>query len=534
MMNEHSERSGNQDHAANQRTLHKGDEIELTIENLAFGGEGIAKIQIGERFFTIFVEEVVPGDKVLVQINHKKSSWARGFVKKLIEPSLLRIRPRCKHFADLAKAPEVQKNSANLSGKMATVPKGCGGCAWQFLSYEDQLKFKEQQVRDAFERIGNVKNPPVLPIMGVAREPWFYRNKMEFSFHKTLDGRIDLGLHCKRQHYDVIELTECFLLGDYVGELVKEAREFFRKLDAEKKLDPEIILKTLTIREGKHTGEKMLILTAENGKVEGDGDNVEFARMANSSLPAGNAASRPLESFKNWALDFFQKRNLQLNSLYFIHIQSQKGKRTELKEYLIHGKPTIREEIHLDEKMALTFDISPQAFFQPNTLQAGKLYSVAMQAAKLQGKEIVYDLFCGTGTIGIFCAQRAKKVYGIELNASALENARQNAQLNNVKNVEFFVGDVDHLLSELKEEPDVIIVDPPRNGLMPSVVAQLIEKLQKSKSLSRLVYVSCNPSTMARDAQLLIKGGYVLKSVQPVDMFPQTYHIENVALFERA
>lgn len=519
----------------NQQTLHKGDEIELTIENLAFGGEGIAKIQIGERFFTIFVEEVVPGDKVLVQIGHKKSNWARGSVKKLIEPSLLRIRPRCKHFADLA------KNDAQ--------PKGCGGCAWQFLSYEDQLKFKEQQVRDAFERIGNVKNPPVLPIMGVAREPWFYRNKMEFSFHKTLDGRIDLGLHCKRQHYDVIELTECFLLGDYVGELVQDAREFFRKLDAEKKLDPEMILKTLTIREGKHTGEKMLILTAENGKVKGDGGNVEFARVANSSLSAGNAADRPLEAFKNWALDFFQKRNLKLHSLHFIHIQNQKGKRTELKEYLIHGKPTIREEIHLDENLVdqamaenaqkqvvnhvLTFDISPQAFFQPNTLQAGKLYSVAMQAAKLQGKEIVYDLFCGTGTIGIFCAQRAKKVYGIELNASALENARQNADLNKVKNVEFFVGDVDHLLSELKEEPNVIIVDPPRNGLMPSVVAQLIEKLQKSKSLSRLVYVSCNPSTMARDAQLLIKGGYVLKSVQPVDMFPQTYHIENVALFER-
>lgn len=482
----------------NERTLHKGDEIELTIENLAFGGEGLGKVQIGERMFTVFVEEVVPGDKVLVQISHKKSSYARGFVKKVIQASSTRIRPKCKHFEDITRERF----------------KGCGGCAWQFLSYEDQLAFKERQVRDAFERIGGIKNPPVQKIMSV-KEPWFYRNKMEFSFHKTLDGRIDLGLHSKRHHYDVVELEECFLLDDFVGDLVKSAREFFRNLNITKPFDTDLTLKSLTVREGKHTGEIMVILTAENGK-----ENF-------------------VEDFKNWLVKFFDSKKLNLKSFYFIHIQNQKGQPKKINEQLIYGNPTIREEIHLDENSnakapALTFDISPQAFFQPNTLQAGKLYSVALKAAQLTGNEIVYDLFCGTGTIGIFCAKSAKKVYGIELNASALENAKENARKNKVHNVEFFVGDVDHLLSELKDEPDVIIVDPPRNGLMPSVVNQLVEKLKNCKSLKRLVYVSCNPSTMARDAQMLIKGGYKLINVQPVDMFPQTYHIENVALFERA
>jgi 23S rRNA (uracil1939-C5)-methyltransferase len=466
-----------------QRSLRVGDELELTIETLAFGGEGVAKIPFNGKFFTVFVEDVVPGDRVKVRITRKKSKWARGFVKELLKPSDLRLQPRCKHFgSDFAR-----DGKPNLS-------KNCGGCAWQFLSYDQQLLYKERQVREAIRHLGGIENEVVLPIIGM-KEPWFYRNKMEFSFSRSQSGEITLGLHLKRRHYDVTELEECFLLAPYVGELVQGVRHFFQGLQ----IDPEIKLESLTVREGKNTGEIMLILSAEGRD------------------------KKIVDAFSAWALDFFSKNNLKLTSLYFINIHNKPGKPKLLSDELLYGKPTIREELRLEGGRALSFQISPLAFFQPNTSQAQVLYQKALEAAALSGNEIVYDLFCGTGTIGLFCTKQARKVYGIDINVSAIENARLNATANGITNIEFLAGDTDKNLSKITEKPDVVMVDPPRNGLEPKVVEKIIELAPQ-----RIVYVSCNPSTLARDIKLF-SNRYELQSVQPVDMFPQTYHIENVA-----
>ncbi len=516
--------------------LKTGNEVEVLIDTLAFGGEGVGRIQIDEKAFTVFVEDVAPGDRVLAQITQRKRNFARGFVKKILEPSALRIEPRCRHFG----------TSFTADGQ-PDLGKNCGGCTLQFVNYDQQLRFKEQQVRDAILRIGGVKDDLVLPIIGPA-DPWFYRNKMEFSFqvdsraetyahgHAAMRTKFELGLHLRGRHYDVTRLEECFLMAPYVGELVSSASKFFQKLliegtlpDMDSQKNSGFKLCSLTIREGKNTGERMLILTAENFAME------KWPDSAGGLL--GEISCDFLRDFQKWACDFFAGKKLALDSLYFINVRNQTGRPKTSTEHLLYGKPTILEELRAGTDAGargqahehtptrkLQFQISPTAFFQPNTRQAEILYAKALEAAALTGTEIVYDLFCGTGTIGIFCARNAHRVYGIELNASAIENARVNAALNSISNIEFLVGDVGKHLPKIADKPDVIIVDPPRGGLEPKVV-------EKTMTLNprRIVYVSCNPATLARDIKLFGKN-FRLISVQPVDMFPQTYHIENVAL----
>lgn len=467
------------------RLLKKGDISEVTIESLAFGGEGIARVvedaQVGgvasKKSLVVFVEDVVPGDKVEVRIGVKKRNFARGFVQKILQPSSDRIAPRCRHFGPAFEG-------------------GCGGCIWQFMDAGVQRRIKEQQVRDALTRIGGFSGDFVLPIVG--GEPWYYRNKMEFSFGRDKDGKLGLGLHVRRRHHDVIEMTECFLLEPWVGDLVQFVREFFQG----RSVDPELTLKSFTVRVGKNTGEVMMMISAENGQ-----ENF-------------------MKDFQEVLLKFCGESKIPLTSLYFLHIKNHKGQRTTCEEKLLNGAPTIQEKLKLPDGRELKFEISPQAFFQPNTKMAELLYAKTLEAAQLTGKETVFDLYCGTGTIGLFCASRAAKVYGVELNASAVENARTNAALNGITNAEFLVGDVEKILPTIKQAPEVVLVDPPRNGLAPKVVESVAQF-----GPQRIVYVSCNPTSLARDAALFLKTGYKLVSVQPVDQFPQTYHIENVALF---
>lgn len=462
-----------------------GDIIELNIDSLAFGSSGIGRFIVDEKPFTIFVEGTVPGDIVKVRIGRKKKKYAFGYIEEFIKKSSQRMEPRCKHFG------------------------ACGGCALQFLSYEEQLKIKEQHVKDAVARIGGLDAGIVLPIIG-CKEPWYYRNKMEFSFGQSKDGCLELGLHLRRMHYDVIELEECLLLNDYVGDLIKVVRDFFRNLPKEKSSNA-INLKSLVVREGKNSGEIMINLITEN--------------LEESFSGAAAAVENFLESFKNMILIFFEK--IKISSIYFTNVKNKKGQPKQIVGKLLWGNPTINEIIKLNNGVELAFQISPQAFFQPNTRQAEVLYSQAIAAADLTGNETVFDLFCGTGTIGIFAAGSAKKVYGIEINASAVEDAKKNAELNRTKNIEFVIGDVLKNLPQLKEQPDVIIVDPPRNGLMPETIEKIAEF-----GPQKIVYVSCNPATLARDGAMFKKTGYTLLQVQPVDMFPQTYHIECVALFK--
>lgn len=458
----------------------KGTEIELKIESLAFGGSGIGRFQMGNKLLTVFVEDTVPGDIVKVRLGNKKRNYIYGYVLEYIQKSPERTLPRCKHFG-------------GFDGD------ACGGCSLQFLPYEQQLQLKEQHVRDALQRIGGFDQQYVQSISG-QKDTWFYRNKMEFSFSKTQEGVLNLGLHIKRRHYDVVELTECFLMNAYIGGLVQKVRNFFRDLQQE-----EVILRSLIVREGKNSGDILVNLVGENG-------SPSF-----------------LEAFTHCIVTFFHDQQQQLNgfskltSVYFTNIRNEKGKPKSLTETLLWGDPMIREFLHIGSQK-LQFQILPQAFFQPNTQQAETLYEKTLQAAALTGKEVVFDLFCGTGTIGILCASHAKKVYGIEINPSAIENARKNAELNQIKNIDFLVGDVDRNVLSLPEKPDVIIVDPPRNGLLPSVIEKIVEFEPK-----RIVYVSCSPPSLARDLKIFCSKGYELLKVQPVDMFPQTYHIENIA-----
>lgn len=462
--------------------MKKGDIIELHIDSIAFGGQGVGRYSVDDRQFAIFVDGTVPGDKVRVKVGGKKRSHAFGYIEEFVEKAPNRVAPKCKHFG--------------LDGDR------CGGCSLQYLSYEDQLQLKEQHVKDALERVGHLDGSLVLPILGVD-EPWYYRNKMEFSFSKTEDGKLALGLHLKRRHHDVVELTECHLFSPYAGDLVKVVRNFFRGLD----LTNEPDLKSLVVREGKNTGEVLVNLIAENG-------DATF-----------------LDAFQDVVRGFFDELDQQsakLTSLYFTLITNIKGQRKTLDETLLWGKPTIRESLKIGEDNELSFDISPQAFFQPNTKQAEKLFALAVDSADLSGKEVVYDLYCGAGTIALACARKAKHVYGIEINEPALKNARANAEVNGLLNVSFEVGDVAKELPNLSDAADVVMVDPPRSGLHEDVIAHICQM-----GSQRVVYVSCNPATLARDLEIFTKTGYTLERVQPVDMFPQTYHIENVALLKR-
>ncbi len=456
----------------------KGSNITLKIDSLVYGGSGIGQLD----GFKVFVEGTAPGDTVEARMSKVKSSFGEGKLLRVLEPSAQRIQPRCKHFGV------------------------CGGCKWQFLDYEDQCKVKEQQVKDALMRIGGFEqgdsaSPSMVEPIIRNLTPWFYRNKMELSFGTSPDGKAMLGFFPPGYHFEVFDLEECFLQSELMAEIVKKVRDFANehKISVYNSHTHEGLLKTLTIREGKNTGEVMVILTTSTSLF----DNKE----AFAALFAGDE---------------------RITSLYWNTVYQVPGHPTWIEENLLTGKEALTEALILENGQELQFDILPQAFFQTNTKQAEILYSKVVELAGLTGKEVVFDLYCGTGTIGLFCAHKAASVYGIEVNESAVESARGNALKNGIKNVSFLLGGVEQRLGELKEKPDVLIVDPPRAGLEGDVVAQCAEF-----GAEKIVYVSCNPSTLARDLKLFTERGYKPTIVQPVDMFPQTHHTECVALIQK-
>ncbi len=442
--------------------------LPLSISTLTFGGSGLGSAD----GYKVFVEGVAPGDEVEVELTKRRSSYGEGKLLRVLKPSPLRIEPRCPHF-DV-----------------------CGGCKWQFLPYPEQLKTKEQQVKDALERIGRLSSDCVEPILG-CEEPWYYRNKMELSFGTSPEGEVMLGFFPTGYHYEVFDVKACFLQSELMVEIVQKVRAFAQeqKLTVYNSHTHEGLLKTLTVREGKNTGEVMVILTTSTGLFE--------VQDAFTALFADDP---------------------RITSVYWNSVYQVPGQPTWTEQTRLHGKPTLTEALILENGKRLEFDILPQAFFQTNTLQAQRLYSTVLDFAELSGQETVFDLYCGTGTIGLFCAHQAKQVLGVEVNESAVDNARSNAQRNGIANASFFLGSVEERLSSLTERPDVVIVDPPRAGLGEKVVATVA-----AFKAPRLVYVSCNPATFARDVQQFLTLGYVLEKVKPVDMFPHTAHIECVA-----
>jgi len=455
--------------------LKKGELIQIEITKIAFGGAGIGHHE--EK--VVFVEDTVPGDKITAKITKIKSNFLEAELEEIVKPSSKRITPKCKHFNE------------------------CGGCSLQYLDYEEQLNFKESQVTEALEHIGGFKNPPVEKIIG-CKNPWFYRNKMEFSFSMNQTNKVFLGLHPKGYRYDVFELKECHLESDDIGILVGLVQKFAREknLKAYNYKTNSGLLRTLTVREGKRTGERLVNLVTSHEEFLHE---KEFIKL----LTESSEIKKP-------------------TSIYITKHIAKKGNKTSFEVKNIFGKPSLTEELHINTKKKLSFDILPDAFFQPNTLQAELLYNQVLALGKVTKRDTVYDLFCGTGTIGLFCAHKAKSVFGVDINKNAIENAEQNAKLNEITNAVYQSGDAFEIIKSREDKPNVVIVDPPRNGLGDILCKHLLEIGAK-----RIVYVSCNPATLSRDLKILCENKYKLTIVQPVDMVPHTYHIETVCKLDR-
>jgi 23S rRNA (uracil1939-C5)-methyltransferase len=450
--------------------VRKGEELELRIESLAYGGSGVGR----HEGFVVFVRGGLPGDRVTARVTKVKRGFAEGFVSQLLESGPSRIDAPCAHFGV------------------------CGGCRFQNLAYEVQLSEKERQVRDALVRIGRIPDPPLAPIVP-ARSQYGYRNKLEYSFAAGDDG-VELGFHRAGRWDEVVGIDECLLTTDLGNAIRLAVRGWAReeRVEAYDQATGEGYLRHLVVREGRNTGQALVVLVTAPGERFETGYFVDVLR--------GFPEVRSI----HWA------------------INDTPAEQTNLPTALLWGDDAIEEEI-----LGLRFRIRPSAFLQTNTEMAAELYALARDAAALTGVENVYDLYCGTGTIGLALAAGAGSVWGLEISEEAVACAIENAELNGIENASFFAGNVGQTVEELRERagpPDVVVVDPPRAGLAGKA-------LRRTGALQapRIVYVSCNPTTLASDVQVLRdEYGYELRRCRPVDMFPHTPHVESVALLVRA
>jgi 23S rRNA (uracil1939-C5)-methyltransferase len=440
----------------------RGEILELTITGLAFGGNGVSRLEN----FVIFVEKGVPGDVVEAKITKVKGNYAEARLQNVIIPSQHRIAPVCEHFGL------------------------CGGCKWQHLEYAIQKKYKEDQVRDALIHLGGIAEPPVEPIIG-AQKIYYYRNKMEFSFHVGLEGETLLGLHVAGRFQDIFHLKWCHLESELSNEIIK----FVRERSVELGLPPYHIvehtgcLRFLVIREGKFSGQVLVNL------VTGKGD-----------FPA----------LKQLGEEIGKKFDAVASVSHTINPEKANIARGE-KEIVLYGQDHIFEKLG-DRK----YRISANSFFQTNSYQVQRLYDLALELAKPERSDRMLDLYTGTGTIAIYFSGLVKEVIGVESVAAAIDDANANMALNSVQNCTFITADVNEFLKrEEKREYDLVVIDPPRAGCHPDVVKSLI-KLRPKK----LVYISCNPTTLARDVKDFVGEGYSLDRVVPIDLFPHTFHIE--------
>ena len=448
----------------------KNDIVTLDIEDCGVDGEGIGKAD----GFTVFVKDAVIGDRVTAKIMKAKKNYGYGRLMEILKPSPYRVEPKCA-FA-----------------------RQCGGCQLQALSYEQQLAFKEKKVRGHLERIGGFTELPMEPIIGMD-EPYHYRNKAQFPVGKNKEGRIITGFYAGRTH-TIIENRDCALGVSQNKEVLDRVIAHMEAYGIEPYNEEtgKGLVRHILIRYGFFTGEVMVCLVL-NG----------------SSIPQKETLIEHL---------------LEIPGMTSITINVNKKRSNVIlgeEIRLLWGKPYITDKIG-----DISYQISPLSFFQVNPLQTGKLYSKALEYADLHGEETVWDLYCGIGTISLFLAQKAKFVRGVEIIPAAIENANDNARLNGVENVEFFVGKAEEVLpAEYKKNgiyADVIVVDPPRKGCEESLLATMIEMQPK-----RIVYVSCDSATLARDLKYLCERGYELRKVCPVDQFGGTVHVETCVLLSK-
>ncbi len=462
----------------------KGDLLEgIRIETMAAEGKCLARIN-GQ---VIFLAGGAPGDVVDAELTKIKSAFLEGRVTHIVEKSPNRTDPFCSHFGS------------------------CGGCSWQHINYTTQLQYKHQQVIDHLERIGGLTLPPVAPILGCSQDR-LYRNKLDFTFTanrwltkdefetgKTF-GEPGLGYHIPRMYDKVFDVKECFLQPSPSNAIRLEVkavaqREQIPFFDLRKQIG---FLRTLTIRTA-NTGEVMVILQVTY-------DKLEWIEKILETL----AAKFP-----------------EITSFFYVINGKRNDTFADLDMVCWRGRPFITEHMQKpDGSGVLKYRVGPKSFYQTNSAQAERLYRAAWDMAGLRGDEHVYDLYTGTGTIANYVAANAREVIGIEYVEAAIEDAKVNAQLNNITNTKFFAGDMKDMLNgaflETHGRPEVVITDPPRAGMHEEVCRVLLEAAP-----NRIVYVSCNPATQARDLKILAEK-YVITAVQPVDMFPQTVHVENV------
>ena len=445
----------------------RGDEITLTIDRLAYGGRGVGRLD----GFVVFVPDTAPGDRVRARLWRVKSGFGEADLVGIESPSHLRTAAPCPHFGP------------------------CGGCIWQHLTYDAQAAAKEAIVRESLAHLGGLRDVEVRPIVRMAA-PWYYRNKMEFSFHP--DG---LGLHRRGAFDKIVPIQTCYLESPRTNIILAEV-DAFARTSGLSCYDPRSragMLRQVVIREAKGTGEVMVALVTaarEVPEVRGLADRLraavpEIVSVAHG-VNAGPSDGVPLTGVT-----------------------------------IVAGRPYIRELLS-----GLTFRIGLETFFQTNTAQAEHLVDVVEADANVKEDETVFDLYCGVGTFSLALARRAARVYGIEIVAPAIEAAGDNAVLNGIANVEFTSGDVRLMLPALVERagrPDVLILDPPRSGAGGRVMRKVA-----AAGAPRIVYVSCNPTTLAPDLKELIAEGYAVRHAQPLDLFPHTYHVECVVLAERA
>jgi 23S rRNA (uracil1939-C5)-methyltransferase len=447
---------------------HRGAILDLSVESFAHGGNGVARTEGG---WVVFVRGGIPGDRVRAVITKRKKDYGEAIIEELLEASPERIDPVADH----------------------------PGAPWQVLPYERQLAIKAEQVEDALRRLGGHHDVEIEPIVP-AQEQWRYRNKLEYSFGEDAEGALELGFHAAGSWETIVHIEDCLLASEIGNEVRNRVYAWCveQGLSAYDRALHQGLLRNLVVREGVRTGELQVRIVTSQGEF----DVMGLATHLQETM------SRPVTGVL-WT---------QITQLG----ETTQGGETDL----VAGDAYLHEEIR-----GLRLRISPEGFFQTNTVMAERLYELAAEYAGLEGWERLFDLYCGSGSLGLTMASRAGELIGVEIVEESVQDAATNAQLNDIRNAKFLAADARTGLPdaiELAGRPDVLIVDPPRAGLGPRVCRRIIEAAPK-----RVVYVSCNPTTLAPDAARLVEAGYVLRKVRPVDLFPQTPHVECVAVLDR-
>ncbi len=445
--------------------------VELEIEDLAFDGKSVAHMD-GK---VVFLNGGLPGETVVAEITRSKPRYNQAIVREITKKCDARIPPICSH------------------------DDHCGGCTWQDLNYEDQLAFKKKQVVESIARIGGLEEVTVTDVIP-SKEVFRYRNKMEFSFHTTPDGAFTLGLHRRGCFDDIFDLQACFLQSETANKIVHWVRNFVteEKIPVYDVFKHTGFMRFLVIREAKQTGQLMVNVVTNFGEMP-----------AVEKLVSGLMAGFP-------------------SITTIVHCEN--GKKSNIavaeKEEILYGPGYIEEKL-----FDRVFRISANSFFQTNSLQTEVLYQTGFDLLKPEGDERLLDLYCGTGSIGLLLASRVREVIGVELVGDAILRARENAEINDIQNAQFFEANTKDFLKALDPDErnfDIVVIDPPRAGLHPKALKRTIGLAPR-----KLLYISCNPATFARDAGDLCAAGYSISEVKPVDMFPHTKHIELVAHFSR-